>query len=153
MRGRKPKPTKLKKLEGDIHKERFNPNEPEPDVCIPDIPDWMSAEAKREFMRIAPELKALGILSKIDRAALVGYCQAWARFKDAEVLIQKSGYIITTEKGNEIQHPAVGIANKAMDEMRKFLVEFGMSPASRPKVSAKPKEKKVNPMEKLLKLG
>ena len=97
MRGRKAKPTKLKLLEGNPGKKKINKNEPEPDVCIPEMPEWMSDEAKREYMIITPLLKTLGLISKVDKAAIVGYCEAWSHFKDAKALIKKEGLIYVTE--------------------------------------------------------
>ena len=37
----------------------------------------------------------------------------------------------TTSNGNIIQNPLVGIANKSLELMHKYLTEFGMSPSSR----------------------
>ena len=45
----------------------------------------------------------------------------------------------TTSNGNIIQNPLVGIANKSLELMHKYLTEFGMSPSSRTRVSAKKK--------------
>lgn len=76
----------------------------------------------------------LKLLTEIDRAALAGYCQAWARWVEAEKKIRAGGMTITTDKGNLIQSPYVGIANQAMKQMRAFLIEFGMTPSSRSRV-------------------
>jgi len=77
----------------------------------------------------------LGLLTNIDRVALAAYCQAYARWVEAEKGIKKSGLIVKTKDGNIIQSPLVGIANTAMKLVHKFLIEFGMTPSSRSRIS------------------
>ena len=47
MAGRKPKPTAVKKLEGNPGKRKLNSKEPVPAKGIPACPDWLMPEAKR----------------------------------------------------------------------------------------------------------
>jgi P27 family predicted phage terminase small subunit len=138
--GRKKKPTNLHILSGTHRKDRQNPNEPAINPEIPDPPDHLSKFALVEWGRITPQLYRLGLLSQIDRPALAIYCQAYGRWKDAEEQLAQSSVVIKTQSGNVIQNPLVGIANKAMEHMRKSLALFGMSPADRAKVTANKKE-------------
>jgi P27 family predicted phage terminase small subunit len=81
-------------------------------------------------------LSASGLLTSGDRAALAAYCSAWSRWVTAEERIQISGLVIIASKsGYPIPNPFVGIANTALDQMRKFLIEFGMTPASRSRIN------------------
>lgn len=102
-----------------------------------------AAEAREEWERLALELYELGILSTIDRAALAAYCQAYGRWVEAEEQLRNIDGTMklteTTSNGNIIQNPLVGIANKSLELMHKYLTEFGMSPSSRTRVSAKKK--------------
>ena len=43
-----------------------------------------------------------------------------------------------TSKGNFIQNPLIGIANRALDLMHKYLTEFGLTPSSRTRIVAEP---------------
>ena len=149
MAGRKPLPTKIKLARGTLQKCRQNPDEPTPNPEIPDAPPHLSPEAREEWNRLAQELYGLGILSTIDRAALAAYCQAYGRWVEAEEQIRNPDGTMnlteTTSNGNVIQNPLVGIANKSLELMHKYLTEFGMSPSSRTRVSAskrKTEEKK-----------
>jgi P27 family predicted phage terminase small subunit len=45
-----------------------------------------------------------------------------------------TGPVIKTNKGYPIQNPYLGISNTALENIRRFLIEFGMSPASRSKL-------------------
>ena len=52
QRGRKPKPTAIKILEGNPGKRQLNKYEPSPDKLAPECPDWLSEEAKAEWFRL-----------------------------------------------------------------------------------------------------
>jgi len=94
-------------------------------------------EAKREWARIAPELESLGLLTIVDRAALAGYCQAYARAMQAEQRVQKKGLIFTTNTGYVQQRPEVAIAQKSWQLVRAFAAEFGLTPSSRSRIEVK----------------
>lgn len=132
--GRKPKPTALKKLQGNPGKRALNKKEPQLDNTMPQCPPHLNDEAKKEWRRMAKRLHDAGILTYVDRASLAAYCQAYGRWVEAEELAEKDGLIIETSNGNKIQNPAVGIANKAMADMVKIASEFGMTPSSRTKL-------------------
>jgi P27 family predicted phage terminase small subunit len=132
--GPKPKPTCLKILNGEPNKRRINFAEPKPSLKRPHCPSFLSKEAKKEWRRIAPQLERSGVLSKIDGAALAAYCTAWARWVDAERILQKSGVLVKAPSGFPMQSPLLAIANKAMHQMVKILTEFGMTPSSRSRI-------------------
>ena len=133
MRGRKPKPTKLKILAGNPGKRRLNDAEPKPRGKVGTCPDWLSAAAKAEWRRVLPELEFLGLASLIDRAALAAYCQAWAELVDATRQLTREGRTIDTEKGCTA-HPAVARQKAALGALRAFASEFGLTPASRSRI-------------------
>jgi len=129
-------PTNVKILRGTFQKCRENPNEPKPKLAIPSCPPHLDEEARKEWRRIAKELFTLGLLTKIDRAALAGYCQCWSRWSHAEEELKKTGLVVQSPNGYPILSPYLPIATKALQQMQSFLSEFGLSPASRSKVSA-----------------
>ena len=92
-KGRKPLPTALKVLEGDRGKGRrpINQNEPAPPQKNVKCPDWLMPEAKKEWKRLAPSLIAMGILTEHDMEAFAGYCQAYARWREAEEFLSQHG--------------------------------------------------------------
>ena len=133
--GRKPKPTHLKLLEGNPGHRPLNRNEPKPRPTVPYCPSHLSKEAKKEWRRIVPELAAVGPITRIDRAALAMYCEAWGRWLEAEEALRKYGVMVKSPSGFPMQSPYLAVANKAMEQMRGLLTEFGMSPASRTRIS------------------
>ena len=134
MRGRKPKPSALKELEGNPGKRALNTKEPKPSADIPTMPPHLKGAARNEWIRITKELRALKLISNIDRAALTAYCTAWGDYVRACGKLEKEGEVIVTEKGTMYQNPWVGIKNKAMEKILKISAEFGMTPSSRARV-------------------
>jgi P27 family predicted phage terminase small subunit len=139
---RKIVPTKLKVIKGTFRACRANPNEPVYPDEIPLPTDFLNDYGKKEWVRISKDLFKQGLLASVDMAALTGYCQAFGRWAQAEKDLLGESLTINTIQGNKIQNPLIGIANTSMEHMRKFLIEFGMTPASRSKVSAKKTKKK-----------
>ena len=129
--GRPATPTATKKLQGTYRPDRDGGSDARLRSNTPTCPAWLDKDAKAEWRRIANELHDAGLLKFVDRAALAAYCQAWARWMQAELLVQKIGLVVKTTNGNIIPSPAVGIANVAMRDMIKALREFGMTPSSR----------------------
>jgi len=83
----------------------------------------------------------MGVLSKVERNALIRYCQTWSQWKRAHEFIQKHGesYPIKGEDGRlryVQQFPQVAIANKAAILLLRLEQEFGLTPASRPNIVA-----------------
>jgi P27 family predicted phage terminase small subunit len=140
MVGRLPKPTAIKRMEGNPGKRKLNDAEPKPEQGAPTQPHWLLPEAKREWARVVPQLLALGLLARVDRAALAQYCQWWARWVESERILARQGLTFETPNGYVQQRPEVAIAQKASDRCRMFLEEFGLSPARRASMQA-PKAK------------
>jgi P27 family predicted phage terminase small subunit len=136
-RGPRPQPTKLKLLRGNPGRRRLNAREPQPEAVAPDAPEQLNEEARREWARVVGELEANGLITRLDRAALAGYCMAWSHWIDAEVKLREFGAVLKSPtKGFPILSPYWTIANTALKQMRDLLSEFGMSPASRTRVEA-----------------
>ena len=152
-RGAKPKPTRLKALSGTLRSDRLNPNEPEARPAIPRCPEHLGPEAKREWRRLAPQLARMGLLCRIDRAALALFCQAWERWVKAEEALKRYGVMVKSPNGFPMQSPYLAVANKAMEQMRALLAEFGMSPSSRTRVHATPQADEQDEFEQWMRKG
>jgi len=148
--GRKPKPTQLKMLRGNPGKRPLPKGEPQPKAKLPGPPAQLSAEAKREWWRLGKQLATLGLLTNIDRAALALYCQAWARWLEAEKALKTYGVMVKSPNGFPMQSPYLAVANKAMEQIRAMLTEFGMSPSSRTRVHAAPQADEEDELERWL---
>ncbi len=140
MRGKLPRPTRLKEAAGNPGKRRHNRSEPEFKPADPaQPPEWLSDAAKAEWERVAPHLSGLGLLTVVDVAALAGYCTCHAHWLEAEAFIREHGMTATLrdDKGivkSVIQVPEVAIALKMLDKIRQFAAEFGFTPSSRGRI-------------------
>jgi len=130
MRGRKPKPTYLRILEGNRSRRPLNENEPKVKAGLPEPPKFLMGEALAEWRRVADELVALGIMAKAYRAALAAYCQAWARWVEAEGHLKDEAMIYKTSTGYPVINPWWTVSNRAQEKMETFLTHFGLSPAA-----------------------
>ena len=146
-------------LEGDRGKGRrpINEHEPVPPKGGIKRPTWLLPDAKKEWSRLAPALEAMGVLTLVDVQAFAGYCQAYARWKEAEEFITQHGSIFKTPSGYVQQVPQVSIAQQNLKIMHAFCSEFGLTPATRARIIAAGGGKddvfSDDPMEKLLRGG
>jgi phage terminase small subunit len=121
MRGRPSKPTALKVLEGNPGKRPLPKAEVKPEIGA-EPPPWLTAPlARAEWERIAPRLLKLGLLTEIDGEAFGLMC----------------GHLADAGEQMRMSRP---VDPRLTSEIRQFLSQFGMTPASRSKVAGKPAE-------------
>lgn len=152
-RGRPKTPTPLKKLQGTDRPDRVHENEPRPDVAIPACPKHLSEVARKEYRRITKLLKQNGLITRLDMAPVAAYCQAYARWVEAEEALKiSSSLLIKTPSGYPVQNPLIGIANKQIEIMAKFLAEFGFTPAARARMhtAPAPADKPTDPISQFM---
>jgi P27 family predicted phage terminase small subunit len=143
MRGRRPKPTRLKVLTGNPGKRPLNINEPRPEAAVPECPVELGPVARREWDRLAVELSSLRILTNLDRAALAAYCGAYAMWAEATEAIQKFGTMVKSPSGYPQQSPYVAVANRQAEIMMRIASEFGFTPASRSRIATPPNDERT----------
>ncbi len=131
--GRKPKPTKMKLVEGNPGKRPINRNEPKPHKGKLSCPRWLDDEGRREWRRVIAELKRLGLVTVLDTTRLAQYCDHWSRYLQATNTLREDGLIKDGRK-----HPAATILKEAEQAMRSIASEFGMTPASRVNLKGPP---------------
>lgn len=158
-RGPRPLPANVHILRGNASKKPAASlmDEFRPEVEIPDFPVWIWPEAKKEWKRLTGELERYGLVSKLDRAALVLYCQAWAKMVWAERQLARAmkeseaaraqaeargetyaggdGIMIKTANGNFVYSHHWVVGRHASAEVKRYLDLFGLSPSARAKVT------------------
>jgi P27 family predicted phage terminase small subunit len=133
---RRPKPTAIRRMEGNPGKRAWNHDEPTPPDAMPRCPEHLAPVAKTEWRRVGRTLHAMGVLTTIDRAALAAYCQAYARWVEAEEKLKESPALYKTPSGYVQQSPWLVVANKQLELMGRYMTELGMTPAARSRVAA-----------------
>lgn len=146
-RGRPPKPTALKILQGGDTRKSRRKNEPKPEVGIPACPDYLDGYARAEWESVSPILATLRVLTIADRGALEMLCRAYAEYREARATVALQGSTYETsnpETGVTLikAHPAVNQANDAWRRYRAALSDFGLTPSSRAKIAVEPEKPK-----------
>jgi P27 family predicted phage terminase small subunit len=148
MRGRPPKPPKLKLLTGNPGKRALPAAAPPPAPGEPVCPAWLCAEGKRIWAKLLPDLPP-GVAGKADSEILALLCQAHVEFRWATREIRKKdGRTYETEQGQVCPHPAVGMQRSAWAAIQKLSALFGLDPASRSRLNLKPADKPAGVMSR-----
>ncbi len=138
MRGRRPKPTHLKLLEGNPGQRPVNKNEPVPIGDLREPPEWLNEEQTRSWnyaLAHAPH----GLLKRLDRSILVVWVVAECFHAEAVQKVGEFGMLAKSyATGAPIQNPYLLIATKQAQLMVKAAAELGFTPASRSRVSVAP---------------
>ena len=146
-RGPPPKPTELRKRQGNPGKLPINKNEPKPRPSVPVCPDWLDDVAKERWRDLIPDLKAMKIISRVDRDMLAAYCNAYSMVKEASEFIQEHGttFAMRGEPTFEnpkgpircmLQFPQVSIHRNYIKIMQQLGAELGLTPAGRTRLNA-----------------
>ena len=142
MKGRKPKPASVLRLQGSYkrnpEREKDNPTAP----GIPKKPRHLVGYAAAEWDKMIELMIEMKIIEKCDRAALEIYCESYADWRHASEQIKRLGnnLILITEGKKAQRNPLVSVKNACADRCYKFLVEFGMTPSSRARLEARAEE-------------
>jgi P27 family predicted phage terminase small subunit len=136
IRGRKPKPTALRRADGNPGKRGFNADEPVPPDGLPDCPSHLCMDAREEWDRLAGTLHAMGVLTLVDRAVMAAYCQSWGRWVEAEEKLKVTPTLLKSPSGYVQQSPWLSIANKQLELMSRYMTELGLTPAARSRIVA-----------------
>lgn len=138
MRGRKPKPTRLKVLEGNPGRRPLNTQEPTPaPLALAPPPEiQQNPRALDEWHRIVPLLLSARMVTDVDRNALVAACHQWALYMEATEKLATTGMLVKAPSGYPLQNPYLGIASKALHHCQRLWVELGCTPSARSRVTA-----------------
>jgi P27 family predicted phage terminase small subunit len=145
VKGRKPKPTRLKVLTGNPGQRPLNADEPMPPRGRPTCPAWLPKEAKAKWRKLVPMLDQLGLLTLADADTLAAYCVAWSELKAATDALERDGRMIevpvVNRQGEEVgqrtvAHPAITHQRSALAAIRQYSALFGLDPSSRVRLKA-----------------
>jgi len=140
MPGPPPTPTVVKLLRGNPGHQKLNKAEPQPELppAVPEPPPILTGHARAEWIRLAPELYRLRLLTVADLMPFAAYCQAFGRWRAAEAALEQLGQhlVVRGTSGDPIANPLLRISRQAADDMVRFAGHFGLSPAARARIAA-----------------
>ena len=141
--GRNKKSTHLLVLQGTFRKDRHaGTRNPEPPEGAPAKPATLRGEAAKEWDRMIGRLEACKSLSPVDDAVLARYCKLHARAERLEAALAAEAPFfdkVTVDGSGQEHverkvHPGFAQCRQYDLALRVYLVEFGLTPASRGRV-------------------
>ena len=131
-----PLPNRLHVLHGNPGNRKLKKEDSPLLAQAPTMPVFVKRDlfAKREWLRLMPELEKLGLMTEIYRASFAAYCMSYAHF---EALSREMNNV---KPDDPRYFDFVRAARQASTTMAKFLNDFGMNPVSRNKVSVTSKK-------------
>jgi len=152
--GRPKTPTKLKIVKGTAQPCRMNPDEPMPDEGRPVVRGEMSDNTKAEYERLVEDIENLGVLTPVDGLAIEICAQNLATYWECIDILEKEGRTYTVENEETgykavYKRPEIAIADAAQKNATSLLVQFGLTAASRPRVSTNSPKSKDSKWEKI----
>ncbi len=100
-------------------------------------------------------LQSMGVLSRIDRNAIIRYCIFWSQWHQAQQFLSKNGMVYPIKDGNGkvkclAAFPHVAIVSKVGLLLTKFEQEFGMTPSARTRIECSAVEEEDESIEEWL---
>jgi len=143
------KSTRLKLLSGNAGKRKLKP-EPKFSLVNETPPASLDAIGKAEWNRIAPELREVGVLTKMDEKILWAYCDEFSTAEQCVIKINQEGLMIRRTPRSKIltENPYLRIKVKSFAILKGLACELGLTPSSRGRVSVVP-TKQNDPYSKL----
>lgn len=120
-----------------------NPEEPQPERGVPDMPEFLEGMAQECWDQLVPLIDGMNVLTLADEVALSMLCKTYANWRRAEALLEKHGdvYPIRDDAGNVKylqQSPYVSIARNNLLALKGMLEQFGLTPSARSRLRVEP---------------
>tara|TARA_R100000655_G_scaffold40612_1_gene76383 strand:+ start:38 stop:499 length:462 start_codon:yes stop_codon:yes gene_type:complete len=142
MKGRPPKPTRLKQLAGTDQPCRINPNEMQVSLLanIPDSPIPLNDFGQKEYNIICAELHSKKMLHLVDLVLVSSYANEIGVYIEMENKLKTNGRIdeFYNEDGQLIRRtykPEQKIATDSLNKALKIACQFGLTPSARTRIS------------------
>ena len=133
--GPPPKPTVIRKAEGNPGKRPLNDREPQPKVVRPRMPKHLDKLAQKEWRRLCPLLERMRVLTEADGIALANLCYDYSVLQQAQESLAKTGLLSKSARSGMIhQSPLLKVVAVTTDRVTRALREFGLTPASRSRI-------------------
>jgi P27 family predicted phage terminase small subunit len=120
-------------------------------IATPGPPNDLPASAREFWLRYAPILSSAQVLTAADLAAFEASSRAWGRYLDLARRLADGSIpeTLETAKGGEYLNPIIHLMRTHEKAAIEWLQEFGLTPASRPRVKAVAPAKQATIQERL----
>ena len=151
MRGPAPQPTALKLLKGNPGKRPILPDIFTPERESPEPPAHITGRAREHWDYVCEQLNRYGMLARTDMGQLAAMCTAWARYVEAEEMIElaasqapmSKGWLQKKDGGGMTVAPWLRVSRDAIDQYSRLAAKFGLSPVDRMRISQAATQKAI----------
>lgn len=147
-RGPKPKPTELKKVQGNPGHRPLNGQQPKPKTPVK-RPRGMGGLQKRFWNEYAEELERLQVLTGVDSAAFRLMADHYAIAIQAVKELQEQGLTVETKNEGTKKNPFAQIFKDNSLAFRAYASEFGMTPSARTRLKMPAEAEQLSLAEQL----
>jgi P27 family predicted phage terminase small subunit len=144
-------PTRIRILKGNPRQHALPKHEPKPKEIekAPKAPSHLSELAVVEWKRVCGILSKVRVITEADLQALAIYCASYAQYVEATEKLREEGMTYIDNHGFPKINPYFNIARQILPEIIKLMMQFGLTPASRPKIIAESPKNEENEFLKL----
>lgn len=149
-KGRKPKPTAVKRLQGNPGNRPMNKREPKPRTPVKRPYGLGKGLQDRFWKEHADEMERLGILTGIDTAAFRLMAEHFAFAVQAAQELREEGLTVAGRDGVK-KNPLAQIFRDNSLAYKSFAVEFGMTPSARARLEIPQEAEQLSLVDQLFK--
>lgn len=139
MRGRPPKPSAEKKLNGNPGRRPLNEQEPAA-TGDPIKPSWLDEEASSFWDSVVPRLVTMGVAKEADSELLAAMSRWWSIWRSCDKLLV----------GGILEWKVVCTASAAWKQFSAIASKFGLNPSDRQRLKVTPKPVAKNAYEAMM---
>jgi P27 family predicted phage terminase small subunit len=157
--GPKPKPTRLRLLDGGAGHRPLNPDEPKPAPLALEPPERLT-DAQKEIWRETLAVTPPGMLTSLDAELLSKYVVALSWHRTMERMVNDYGTLVKIPGAEKTDPAPLPVYSPAYCQWRtlardivKYAAELGFSPTSRTRVKVDRSTKKQSPFGELKEFG
>ncbi|MDH6370562.1 P27 family predicted phage terminase small subunit [Paenibacillus sp. PastF-3] len=101
------------------------------------IPGWLNDEARKVWRKTVKDMAEFEVLDKVDEDVLGAYCDAVAKYQDANRLIDIEGYTEINAQGNMVVSAYVKMAQSYSRIILSYSNKLGLNAEARARLAKK----------------
>lgn len=113
------------------------------------VPDWLSDEARKVWRKTVKDMEEFELLDKVDEDVLGAYCDAVAKYQEANDLIDQHGYTEVNAQGNTIVSAYVKLAQGYSRLILSYSSKLGLNAEARARLARRIAEEEDDPNDDL----
>jgi P27 family predicted phage terminase small subunit len=101
------------------------------------VPAWLTDEARKVWRKTIKDMEEFDVLDKVDEDVLGAYCDAVAKYQQANDLIEQNGSIEINAQGNTVVSAHVKLAQSYGRMILAYSNKLGLNADSRARLAKK----------------